>query len=411
MPKAGRDPFLRFHECLYAGKHEEALRLFDRLYVDEAEAQRMMDAVLLACANQHDPQLTVPHALQTADAARQILATVGWEAARPVVRFTTLYSFSLYKWNLSVSDLKRMAEGLKVGEAADVHTAVADAVYGGRGEEAAAILSHVAHREGLDVAAHLAVQLAVPDVGRLGHNLALAAAHAEAARHLGMPAGLVPLANLVFHLSDAMKGVAPVPYEAVPPSGGVAASREALEDALFEADYDRVHAVLNAFVEAGDVAEAFRPLLVGASMDPGFLGHTLVLAHSARLAAKYLTPEQRHFLLWKFYRTLAGTFDYPDAMVLTGRAQVADAEGARKALQESLRYRSLPLSFGLRNALEIGVPLAEILQQVARNWEYWTVGEKEHTIVYLNATIQTAAFFGRERALLPLVSAMKRLPF
>jgi len=41
----------------------------------------------------------------------------------------------------------------------------------------------------------------------------------------------------------------------------------------------------------------------------------------------------------------------------------------------------------------------------------WTVGEKEHMIIYLNAAPQTAKFLGRDRALLPLTIALGRLPF
>jgi hypothetical protein len=41
----------------------------------------------------------------------------------------------------------------------------------------------------------------------------------------------------------------------------------------------------------------------------------------------------------------------------------------------------------------------------------WTVGEKEHTISYLNAALQTAKFLGTEQALLPLAIALGKLPF
>jgi hypothetical protein len=41
----------------------------------------------------------------------------------------------------------------------------------------------------------------------------------------------------------------------------------------------------------------------------------------------------------------------------------------------------------------------------------WTVGEKEHTISYLNSVLQTARFLGREEALLPLAIGLSKLPF
>ena len=45
------------------------------------------------------------------------------------------------------------------------------------------------------------------------------------------------------------------------------------------------------------------------------------------------------------------------------------------------------------------------------NYGNWRVGEKEHTIIYLNAAIQAAHWLGREEAMLPLVIALSKLPF
>jgi len=65
----------------------------------------------------------------------------------------------------------------------------------------------------------------------------------------------------------------------------------------------------------------------------------------------------------------------------------------------------------VRQALEAGVPLDDLLATVVDFYGNWSVGEKEHTIIYLNAALQTARFLGRGEALLPLAIGLSKLPF
>jgi hypothetical protein len=81
------------------------------------------------------------------------------------------------------------------------------------------------------------------------------------------------------------------------------------------------------------------------------------------------------------------------------------------ALESSLRFKSPPAEQTVRHALEADVPLDEILASVVDFYGQWTVGEKEHTISYLNAVLQTARFLGRDEALLPLAIGLSKLPF
>jgi hypothetical protein len=81
------------------------------------------------------------------------------------------------------------------------------------------------------------------------------------------------------------------------------------------------------------------------------------------------------------------------------------------ALESSLRYKSPPAEETVRHALEADVPLEDILAAVVDFYGQWTVGEKEHTISYLNAILQTAKFLGKEEALLPLAIGLSKLPF
>ncbi len=156
--------------------------------------------------------------------------------------------------------------------------------------------------------------------------------------------------------------------------------------------------------------EAYRPLLIAASADPGFLGHTLSEVHAARLASRFLTPAENAWLLWKLYRTLTTRFGYPEFLRLA-EPENRDRASILAALESSLRYKSPPAEETVRHALEANVPLDDILAAVVDFYGQWTVGEKEHTISYLNAVLQTAKFLGSDQALLPLAIGLSKLPF
>jgi hypothetical protein len=134
------------------------------------------------------------------------------------------------------------------------------------------------------------------------------------------------------------------------------------------------------------------------------------LVHAARLATRYLTPTENTWLSWKLYRTLTTRFGYPEFLEL-GPAEAMDPRSLLPALESSLLNKAPPIEQTVRQALENGLPLDELLAAVVNFYGNWTVGEKEHTISYLNAALQTARFLGRDQALLPLTMALGQLPF
>ena len=168
--------------------------------------------------------------------------------------------------------------------------------------------------------------------------------------------------------------------------------------------------ILQAFAFEGRADEAYRPLLIAASAEPGFLGHTLTEVHTARLASRFLTPSENAWLSWKLYRTLTTRFGYPEFLRL-GKPENQDRPSMLAAVESSLRYKSPPAEETVRHALEADVPLEDILAAVVDFYGQWTVGEKEHTISYLNAVLQTAKFLGKAEALLPLAIGLSKLPF
>src|SRR6266704_600572 len=82
---------------------------------------------------------------------------------------------------------------------------------------------------------------------------------------------------------------------------GSEAAMDRLSRLVEEWEFDRVEGMLRAFAFEGQADVAYRPLLIAASADPGFLGHTLSQVHAARIATRYLTPSENAWLLWKLY--------------------------------------------------------------------------------------------------------------
>ena len=397
----------RFLQLLYTFEHQKAMALYDRLVEDESNFWRIADALLLVCANHQDPKLTAPHGMQTLEAAREMFAVAGPEASMGLLRFVTRYNFSLIKRDWTATYLAEQAAATP----RDSESLFWDAIVHQQPDRAAVLLCGVAVREGFDAAAHALVRASLADLGRLAHNFTLAVSYAEAARALGMPMALVPLANGAHFLATAMQAARPMKVEAwedAPP--GTHASLEALQSALSEGEYGTVHDILRASASFADRERAFEPLLIGVAKDPGFLGHNMILAHSARLAAKYLTKEELVQVQWKFYRTLGKSYEYPVDLELRDRAD-ADPQAAITGLKGTLAHRTPPPLVTVGQCLEAGVPLDGVLKQIVGGFSGWRAGEKEHTIIYLNAAIQTAHFLGREKALLPLAVGLQQLPF
>lgn len=400
----------RFFGLLRTFEHQKGIRLFDELAKDPANAAPILDELLLVASNHHDPQLHTPHGGLTVQSARELLRLTRPPGGLGLLRFLVLYNFSLHKRSLTPEQARQSALAVPPGALGEMRAAYAKAVAGNLGGQAAALLNRVALDRGIEAAGHLAIRVALIDLGRLGHNLSLAVAFVEAAVALRMPRGLVPLANLAHVQSLALAGAKPVDIPELRDRGEGEADVSLLEDLVQAGDFDRVEGVLRALAFEADADAACRPLLVAASADPGFLGHTLSVAHSARVATRYLTPSENAWLLWKLYRTLVTHFGYPEFLRL-GEPETRDREAIFAAFESSLRYKSPPAEATVRQALEAGVPLEEILAAVVDFYGNWSVGEKEHTIIYLNAALQTAEFLGRDSALLPLAIALSKLPF
>src|SRR2546422_3544990 len=396
----------QFNELLHTGDHLKAMRLFDQVSKDPGQCRLILDSVLMSNANQNDPQLHTPHGLQTTNAARGMLAISGFPAGVPLLRFLTLYSFSLRKRDLSAEDVRIRARNLP--PIRDPVTTLYEAFLAGDYAVAGAVLARLALDHGIPAAAHIVLRFVLNDIGKLGHHLALAVSFLEAAESLGLPRGLLPIANLGFYVAGAMKGTRPVE---IPPLeiGATRGSAGDLSEALEAGAFDDVEAELRALLAARATDDAVRPLLVAASADPGFLGHTLILAHAIRRAAPLLEPAENFYLLWKAYRTLVSRFGYPEFLRL-GPPPDVEKGSVMSALRASLQYKTPPAEVTVRQALEVGVPLDDVLGTVVNAYGHWTVGEKEHTIILLDAALRTAQFLGKDEALLPLAVALMRLP-
>ncbi len=403
---ADRD-LAKFLQLLYTFEHQKGMALFDKLLQDEGNFWPIADALLLVCANHQDAKLTVPHGLQTLEAAREMFAVAGPEASKGLLRFATLYNFSLIKRDWTATYLEEQSAAVP----RNPEPAFWEAVSHGQPDRAAGLLCAVAARDGFEVAAHALLRASLADLGRLAHNFTLAVSYAEAGRSLGMPGALVPLANGAHFLATSLqagRAFQPEAWEDSPP--GTEPDLDALQHELSEGRYDLVHAILRAYASSSDRERAFEPLLIGVAKDPGFLGHNLILAHSARLAAKYLDRDELAHLLWKFYRTLGKAFEYPSDLAIRERTDL-DPQAAITGLKSTLQHRTPPPLVTVGRCLEAGIPLEGVVKQIVGGYAGWRVGEKEHTIIYLNAAIQTAQFLGREKALLPLTVALQQLPF
>ncbi|HEY7588426.1 MAG TPA: hypothetical protein VIB49_06755 [Thermoplasmata archaeon] len=400
----------RFISLLPTLEHRRAVPLYDSLIKDPLNAGPILDALLYTASSHDDPQLHTPHGLLTAWSARELLGLTRPPGGLPLLRFLVLYNFSLKKSPLKPSQAEAAAQAVPRADLEELSLAYRRALEKNLASQAGALLSRVALDHGLQAAGHLAVRASLDDLGRLGHNLVMAIAYVQTAEAVGLPRAFLPLMSLARVQASALSRVPPaaIPERFDQGSGEPDVAR--LNDLVVEGAFDHVEAVLQALVFRGMAEEAYRPLLIATGADPGFLGHTLQLVHCARLGTRYLTPSENVWLAWKLYRTLTGRFGYPEFFRM-GRPVVAESDSVLAALESSLRYKSPPAEATVRQALEAGVPLERILAKVVDAYGLWTVGEKEHTISYLNAALQTAKFLGTEQALLPLAIALGKLPF
>lgn len=390
--------------------HQHGVPLFDKAIQDLSSAGPILQGLVLSASNHDDPQLHTPHGLLTMVAGRDLLLLTKPPGGIGLLRFLIRYNFTLQRRAFDMAIGGAMARSVPPAPVPDLAVAYRKAVGGGLGDQAASLLGRIALDHGFERAAHVALRASLDDVGRLGHNLVTAMSYVEAAGVAGPDRELVPLMNLARLQAFALQGVQPVTIPERDGAGDGDGDPEALSDFVVDGSFDRVEGTLQALCFSGRADDAYRPLLVATSADPGFLGHSLSLVHAARLASRYLTPTENTWLSWKLYRTLTTRFGYPEFLEL-GTSEPLDRDALLPALESSLRDKSPPAERTLRQALENGVPLDELLATVVNFYGNWTVGEKEHTISYLNSALQTARFLGPERALLPLTIALGRLPF
>lgn len=400
----------RFLSLLPTTNHQEAVPLFDRVVRDPSTAGAILLELVGSASNHDDPQLQTPHGLLTMVAGRDLLRLTRPPAGLGLLRFLVLYNFTLMRRPFSRPAAAAMAQSVPPAASEQLVAAYTKAIAGGLGEQAACLLGRLATDAGFPAAAHAALRLSLGDLGRLGHNLVTAASYVEAAGSLGRGPDLVPLMNLARLQAFSLAGIKSPDIAERPDAGPGEPDFAQLGELVVEGSFDKVEPVLQALAFAGHAEDAYRPLLVATSADPGFLGHSLSLVHGARLVSRFLTPSENTWLSWKLYRTLTTRFGYPEFLTL-GNPEAIDRGTLLGALESSLRDRSPPVERTLRQALENGVPLDELLATIVDFYGNWTVGEKEHTISYLNAALQTAKFLGRDEALLPLTLALGKLPF
>jgi len=400
----------RLFALLPTFEHQKGIRLFDEVSKDPANAGPILQELLAVVSNHDDPQLHTPHGVLTVQAGRDLLRLTRPPGGLGLLRFLILYNFSLQKRTLTAAGVEAQARAIPSATQEDQELAYRKFVLERMGPKAAPLLARIAVDHGFEAAAHLAVRTSLDDLGRLGHNLDMAVAYADVATTLGMPRGLVALANLGHVQAVGLQGIAPSEIPVLAGAGEGEPDVELLDRLVTDWEFGRVEAVLRALAFEAKADEAYGPLLVAASADPGFLGHTLSAAHAARIASRFLTPSENAWLLWKLYRTLTTKFGYPEFLHL-GEVHRGDRSAVLEAMKASLQYKSPPAEETVRHALEADVPLDEILATVVDFYGQWTVGEKEHTISYLNAVLQTAKFLGPEEALLPLAIGLSKLPF
>ena len=390
--------------------HARALPLFEKAIQDLGSAGPILQELVYVASNHDDPQLHTPHGLLTMVAGRDLLRLTRPPGGLGLLRFLVRYNFTLQRRGFDASVATALSRAVPAASVEELTAAYGKAVHGGLGDQAAGVLGRLILDRGMEAACRVALRASLDDLGRLGHNLVTAMAYVSAAEAAGRGRDLVPLMNLARLQAFALQGVPAAPIPDRTDAGLGRPDVGALTDLVVDGAFDQVEPTLQSLAFSGLADEAYRPLLVATSADPGFLGHSLSLVHAARLATRYLTPSENTWLSWKLYRTLTARFGYPEFLQL-GASEPLNRDSLLPALESSLRDKSPPVERTLRQALENEVPLDTLLATVVNFYGNWTVGEKEHTIIYLNAALQTAKFLGRDEALLPLTIALGRLPF
>src|SRR5439155_427047 len=142
-----------------------------------------------------DPQLHTPHGVLTVQAGRELLRLTRPPGGLGLLRFLVLYNFSLPKKALTPSQVESAARAIPSASREEQEVAYRKFVFERMGPKASFLLARIALDHGVEAAGHLAVRASLDDLGRLGHNMALAVGYADLASVLGLPRGLVPIAH------------------------------------------------------------------------------------------------------------------------------------------------------------------------------------------------------------------------
>jgi len=211
----------RLFALLPTFEHQKGIRLFDDVAKDPATAGPILQELLAVVSNHDDPQLHTPHGVLTMHAGRELLRLTRPPGGLGLLRFLIFYNFSLPKRPLTASQVEAAARAIPSASEEDQALAYRKFVFERMGPKAASLLARIALDHGIETAAHLAIRTSLDDLGRLGHNLALAVGYADVASILGLPRGLVPLANLGYVQSVGLQGVPPTEIPPLaPPNRG-----------------------------------------------------------------------------------------------------------------------------------------------------------------------------------------------
>jgi hypothetical protein len=216
MPSKELDRFLAL---LPTFEHRKGIELFDYLIKDPANAAPILQGLLAVVSNHDDPQLHTPHGILTIHAGRDLLRLTRPPGGLGLLRFLVLYNFSLQKRALTAGGVEAEARGIPAASEDEKARAYRKFVFEHMGAKAAPLLARIALDHGVEAAAYLAIRTSLDDLGRLGHNLALAVGYSEVASALGLPQGLVPLANLGYMQAVGLQGVSPVEIPAMEGAG------------------------------------------------------------------------------------------------------------------------------------------------------------------------------------------------
>src|SRR3989449_7400626 len=236
----------RLFPILRTFQRQRGIRLFDDLAKDPANAAPILEGLLLVGSNHDDPHLHTPQGLLTLNAGRALLRFPRPPGGLAFLSFLVLYNSSLQNRTLTLAGIDAEAGAIPAATQEDMERAYRKVVHDHAGSKAAALQTRIGMDHGIEEAAHLAIRTSLDDLGRLGHNLATAVAYSDAATTLGLPRGLVPLANLGHVQAGSLQSVPPIGIPSLAGSGPGEPDVELLGRLLEDWEFERVEEILRA---------------------------------------------------------------------------------------------------------------------------------------------------------------------